>query len=105
MAGPIHLNSRASPALNHVYRIFNTTTGEDLKYGISGIPLIGSKSLRAEVQITALGRGTHGYEIVAMARGRDNALWVERWLVTYERLRDPLSLPRNLRPKPWPNLP
>ncbi len=99
----VHLNSNASPALNHVYRIYQKSSGETYKYGISGVPLVGSKSLRAALQTRWLG-SDYSYEIVAMAQGRANAAWAERWLVTAGRLNGE-ALPGNIRPTPWPFLP
>ncbi len=65
----------------------------------------GDKSLRAELQVARLGRDAVGYEVVAMAQGRETALWLERWLVTSERLVDQRALPLNKAPLPWSTLP
>ena len=55
-AARVHRNSLSSPAVNHVYEIYDSEYSQTLAYktGISGFPLINGFSLRQQIQIRAL---------------------------------------------------
>ncbi|HYJ78431.1 MAG TPA: RHS repeat-associated core domain-containing protein, partial [Longimicrobiaceae bacterium] len=80
----VHGNSAAGTRAQHGYRIFNSRTGETIKYGISGQSLNqDGSSPRANRQVNAINRagGTVGAEVLGRFPDRAAALKWERRMV------------------------